>query len=316
MIALGSAAYTVRSAARTSKEVEQLKAKLAQEAAAAEAHRNLEYQARAKIYAQSEPIVLKLAESAEFAASRIIALADPRRAQVLQATTTGSWMLSNSSETIAITHALLEPLAWSTLLRETTNFVDLRFEHRLSEIYTLARAAYQTHLDDYVIAEIPPAFPYDPLVAGWRQKRQVEPAIYWWQGITRGRLDPAIELCLNRDAGRAATAAEFEKQYLELFDLTRDARHKCLGLFCNPLYNFRAEDRPIYWRILLCQLLIYRRLARRSRMPSDVLMTPTLEFDTKDVALLCKTSTLRDDAFDASLDAALTYTARVLAAPS
>ncbi|WP_431968776.1 hypothetical protein [Nocardia sp. bgisy134] len=314
VLALGSAVYSVRSTTRTSKDVEVLKAKLVQEAAAAEARRNLEYQARAKIYAESEPLVLKLAESADYAASRIIGLSEPRRWPALQATvdSSTSWMLSRSSEVISTVHALLEPLALLTLLREKTNFVDLAYERRLFEIYALARGAYNAHLDDYAIAEIPPAHTYDPVVPGWREKRVENPATYWWQGITRGRLDPAIEVCINREADRAATVDEFETRYIDLFNRPDDSRHKSLGLFCNPIYNFRPEDRPVFWRILLCQLLIYRRLSKRSRVSGEVAMSAGLDFDHKDIDQLRRSNAISDELFESSITAAVDYTNRIL----
>jgi hypothetical protein len=124
--------------------------------------------------------------------------------------------------------------------------VDLTSDLRLLEIYTLARAAYQVHMNDYKIASLEPALAYDPVVSGWREKRITNPATYWWQGITRFRLDPAIESCIHRDAGRITTIGEFESRYAELFDAPKDSRAKSMGLFCNPIYNFRPDDRPVY----------------------------------------------------------------------
>jgi hypothetical protein len=221
-------------------------------------------------------------------------------------------MLSNSSEVISIARALLEPLAIYALLSEKITLVDLTFDERVNEVYILAEAAYQVHLNDYKIAAIPPILTYDPVVPCWREKRAKEPAIYWWQGLTRGRLDPAIEICIHRDAGRLTTFNEFENRYLELFELPQDSRSKSLGLFCNPLYNFRPEDRPVFWRMLMCQLLIYRRLSLRSRLSADIKASQRFGFDRQDIDALQRAGKIRDDLLESSLDAALQYASGLL----
>jgi hypothetical protein len=145
-----------------------------------------------------------------------------------------------------------------------------------------------------------------------REKRAREPATYWWQGLTRGRLDPAIELCIHRDAGRLTTLSEFEDRYLELFDSPANSRTKSLGLFCNPLYNFTPLDRPVYWRMLMCQLLIYRRISQRSRLPADVLTSPEFDFNRRDVTALQQPGAIADTLLDQSFEVALTYTSSLL----
>jgi hypothetical protein len=172
------------------------------------------------------------------------------------------------------------------------------------------------HLDDYQIATIPPALSYDPVVPGWREKRAENPAMYWWQGMTRGRLDPAIELCIHRDAGRLTTVGEFEARYLEIYESPADSRAKSLGLFCNPLYDFRPEDRPVYWRMLMCLLLIYRRISLRARLSADVTTSTRFDFDKRDVEALQRPGEVPDTLIDSSLAAALTYTLDLLSRPN
>ncbi|EOD70227.1 hypothetical protein H480_02154 [Amycolatopsis vancoresmycina DSM 44592] len=221
-------------------------------------------------------------------------------------------MLSRSSEVISFARAFLEPLAVYTLLSEKITLVDLAFDARVNEVYTLAEAAYQVHLNDYKIAAIPPALTYGPVVMGWREKRVAESATYWWQGLTRGRLDPAIETCIHRDAGRLTTVAEFENRYLELFEAPQDSRSKSLGLFCNPLYNFRPEDRPVFWRMLMCQLLIYRRISARSRLPEGIKVSHRFSFDMRDIDTIQRAGEIKDDLLESSLNVALQYSSGLL----
>ena len=309
LLALGSAVYVSRATRKASREMEVLRASLARESAAEQSKREYEYAARKRIYAEAEPLILKLAASCDFAAARIIDLADSRRWPELRASRDINtfWMLSNTSEVISLARALLEPLALYTLLSEKVTLVDLTLDQRVSEIYTLARAAYRVHLADYEIATIAPAVRYDPVVSDWRAKRAAEQATYWWQGLTRGRLDPAVELCIHRDAGRLTTTAEFESRYLELFDSPGDSRSKSLGLFCNPIYNFAPTDRPVFWRMLMCQLLIYRRISLRSELPTDIPTSPAFDFDRRDVDALQRTGSIEDALLDAGFAVALKY---------
>jgi len=194
VVAVASTVYVARTSRRTSAEIEVLKSSLARESAEEQSRREYEFAARKRLYEECEPLVLKLASSCDTAADHIIDLADSRRWVELRATRdiNSYWMLSRSSEVISFARALLEPLAYYTLLSEKVTLVDLNFDRRVAEVYKLARAAYRIHLDDYKIAAAPPALMYDPVVPGWREKRAREPAAYWWQGLTRGRLDPAI----------------------------------------------------------------------------------------------------------------------------
>jgi hypothetical protein len=306
LAALLSAVYSVRLTTRTNREVELLKADLARDAAADKSRRDYEYEARKRIYAECEPLIIRLAESCDYAAARIISLTDERRWGELRATRDphSYWMLAKSSEVISTAHALLEPLALFTLLSEKITLVDLSFEPRLSEIYTLARAAYTTHLSDYQIAALAPPLDYDPVVPGWRAKRDVDPAKYWWQGLTRVRLDPAVEVCIHRDMGRVTTISEFEDRYVALFDAPSDSRAKSLGLFCNPLYNFTPESRPVYWRMLMCLMLIYRRIAQRSRLHTTAPVHSNFDFSRSDIDSLQKTPGVADSQLDSSIKAA------------
>lgn len=317
-LAAAAAVYTSRVSMRTAKELEVVKSTLGRESAKEEARRAYQYEAKKRVYVECEPLVLKLAQSCDDTAGRILRLVDARRWDELRATrdTKSFWMLSKSSEIISLAHALLEPLALYTLLSEKITLVDLSFDARLEEIYRLARAAYRVHQDDYTIAGIDPVLAYDPVVPGWREKRLQTPATYWWQGITRARLDPAVELCVHRDAGRITTIAEFENRYLELYETPEDSRAKSLGLFCNPLYNFRIEDRPVYWRMLMCQLLIYRRISKRSRISSELDTSSHFDFDRQDIDALQRSRPVKEELLDTAINtglaAALAYTNKLL----
>lgn len=82
-----------------------------------------------------------------------------------------------------------------------------------------------------------------------------------------------------------------------------------MGLFCNPLYDFTIEERPVYWRMLMCQLLLDRGIAQRSRVSSALTTSDRLDFDPLDVDAIQRGGAAPDELLDEAFRAALTYTA-------
>lgn len=317
LIALASAAYTAGKARTANRDIEILKASLLQDSARASADLAYGYDARKRIYTVCEPLMLRLAESCDSAASRIIELSDSRRWKELKSARDPDrfWMLCESSELVSIAYSLLEPLAWNALLREKLTVVDFTHDRRIYETYALAGAACGVHLHDYAIASMSPQLEYDPVVEGWRAKRRSNPAKYWWQGLTRQRLDRAVEICIHRDEGRVTYIGEFEDRYREIYDSPNDPRAKWLGLFCNPLYDFRPESRPVFWRILMCQLLLYRRLANciRSAEESQTPRRMVFEFDPRDLAQIRGSQSIDLALLETSTKVARRYIAKTVA---
>jgi hypothetical protein len=75
LLAVAASVYATRTTTRNSKQLEVLKVSLARESAEEQSRRAYRDEARRRIYAEAEPLVLKLAESCDYAASRIIQLA-------------------------------------------------------------------------------------------------------------------------------------------------------------------------------------------------------------------------------------------------
>lgn len=156
VLSLASAAYVARATRRTGKDIELIRAELASDMAEQQSRRDYELAARRRIYDEAEPLILKLAASCDFAAERIVELADPRRWPQFDAVRDSSfWMLSRSSQVIATARALLEPLAVYTLLSEQLTLVDTSLDSRICEIYTLAPAAYGLRLEPWTAATQP-----------------------------------------------------------------------------------------------------------------------------------------------------------------
>jgi hypothetical protein len=69
----------------------------------------------------------------------------------------------------------------------------------------LIRAVYESFSRDEELAQLGRRIDYEPRVAGWRMKRAENPAKHWWQGVTRGRLDNAIDLIVSEENGVASS---------------------------------------------------------------------------------------------------------------
>ena len=64
--------------------------------------------------------------------------------------------------------------------------------------------------------------------------------------------------------------------------------------------------------MLMCQLLIYRRILRQSRRSTEAVTLSTFDFDRRDVAALQRSGGIADALLDESFDVALQYTNEIL----
>jgi hypothetical protein len=226
------------------------------------------YDARRRLYADCEPLFFELSESTAFALQTCSDLARPDICSKLRpernnSHSGGPWMLNRSSEIVAILYALYYPLALWRLLKERLTLVDCSVDEGVHFRYKLARQLYSTFHQDVVLASVHPALPYDPRVQNWRTMRIEDPATYWWQGLTPGRLDRAVDAFLIGDgaAKRVLTFGEFEDLYQKTFE-SDSSQQKILGLAANPLYGFTPFERPVFWRLILVQAHLHHGLSR------------------------------------------------------
>jgi hypothetical protein len=179
-------------------------------------------------------------------------------------------MLNKSSDLIATFYALYAPLALYLILRGRLTSIDCAVDQGVLFRFRLARQLYHTFLDDAVLAACSPELEYDPMVPGWRQKRLEKPAVYWWQGLTPGRLDRAVRQFIVREDStpRILTFGEFEDLYLTVYESGSGEQKKILGVAANALYNFTLYDRPVFWRIVMAQVHLHNAISRP--VPSDI----------------------------------------------
>lgn len=239
------------------------------ELAASNALTSYQFEARKRLYTECEPILFQLGEACERAFQTCALLGTKSYCDKLAVVSDAerrdpdSWMLCRATETIATAYDFLHPLALFFLLRDKMTRVDCTLDAEVSFQYRLARLLVRSFQDDSCIAELDPLIPYTPRVKDWREKRRVNPARYWRQGVTPGRLDRAVRMVLatTGETRRVLTYGEFEDLYVRLYKEGDRESQKTLGVFANPLYGFAPHKRPVFWRLALIQAHLHRALS-------------------------------------------------------
>lgn len=227
------------------KELEEFKADIADQAAAANARRGYEYDARKRLYAQVEPLLFQLFESAEGAFHAVSSLARTQRNADLPA-----WLSAKATKYYirSMIHRLFAPLAILRLIQRSTTLIDLNLDPSIRLRYALLKECYLTWTDDFEIAKLEPELEYDPGNTNWIDLRDGEPAIYWRQGIVIGHLDRLIDSMTVDDGPirRSMNFGQFEKlvgdggEFAQVYDLVEDV-----------FSDFSFPSRPVLGRILL-----------------------------------------------------------------
>lgn len=276
LVAAVAAAYGIRQGARQHEDIRKLqeqRSELARQEAVDKAKLDYEYDARRRLYEHFEPLRFQLLDSADFALERIRNLTDQRTWKELRPASDDAdragkqgraVMAAPTYELVATLYGLLAPLAIVRSMSRELTLADLALDPRIELQYHLGSRAYGVVKDDQMLADKEPAIKYDPSASGWRELRQREPSAYWWQGISMGRLEIALDLMRGSDPGRERLASfgEFEATYEDVLAGDDHRKQKALAAASNALLNFRPADRPVYWRVLIAQACLYDALLK------------------------------------------------------
>lgn len=224
----------------------EIKNEMAQQNAALNARRDYEYEARKRLYKESEPLLFQLAEAAENALYRIYSLARTARSGHLDPTLADGWLhRPNNYYSLSTAYYLLAPLAHARLLQQTLTGVDLELDQTIHLKYILAKRILLSFTDDFTFAKVTPTVEYNPEAEGERK-----------EGIYLGLLDHVLSALLTPNR-QVMSYGEFEKAVL---------RGEDFGIVVEPFFelliDFHPEQQPIFWRILLAQAHIYLAFSR------------------------------------------------------
>jgi len=266
------AALSVWNAARV-RGLERFKSELKREEAGANARLDYEYEARKRLYATFEPSAFQLLELGRYALSRITRLTEPDLWENLVPAepdpppeTRRPPMAAANYSVISTLYGLFAPLVVVRNMRRGLTLLDLSLEPRIHLQYELAAAIYGSFSDDTRLSALAPSLPYDPFAKDWRRLRAIDPAKYWWQGLTMGRLEGILDVLTGTDTAthtpRVISFGEFEELYDKIATSGTDMERKNLAVATNALLGFRPETRPVFWRLLIVQARLYQALMR------------------------------------------------------
>jgi hypothetical protein len=248
------------------RDIEGLKADLADRNAQRNARLAYEFDARKRLYQECGPLLFELSELAERALGRIIGLARTAAEGHLDA---GRSWLARGYYARSTYYRLLAPLALGKLLSGKLTHLDLSLDPSIHWHYVLCRQLPDTFTDDFDFAAFEPTLPYQPHGVGAAQRRQESPEEYCQQGIPRGILDNAVSALITNDTEgrpRLLNFAEFEAR---LSGQTTDVVVTSFERIGYLFENFHPKTRPVLWRLLLAQAHIYRALlVSRDRSPA------------------------------------------------
>lgn len=222
-----------------------------------------EYEARKRLYAQCEPLLFQFFELAEEAASRVKSLARTARDDDLHPDGSG-WLDREGYYFQSTAYALLAPLAAIRILQSRLTLVDLGMDAGFELQYQLMRILYRTFREDHAIAK-QAGLDYwpdkaDPEELNAEKLKARAPAVYVRQGFYRGTLDRMVQsLIVHREVGDRVM---FYGEFLDALNgSSAEAEHvrRSLG---GVLLGFHPQSRPVLWRLLVSQVLLYEALAR------------------------------------------------------
>jgi hypothetical protein len=142
-------------------------------------------------------------------------------------------------------------------------------------------AAYLAPTRHYEVSRQEPPLPYGPEVEGWRHLRYRSPGQTWLQGLKPPQLVERVTRFLTtRDRTgqlRLATREEFKAEFDRILGFGDEHARRSLGVLVNPLFGFTPRLRPVFWRVLAIQYLVYSKVVGRG--------TGAIPFDQEAVAV-------------------------------
>jgi hypothetical protein len=258
------------------RDVERLRAELADRKGEADARRTYTYEALKRLYSQYEPIRFHLVEACESAQDMIVQLAELASARA--ANDVGTFPRGNYLRVARVYHLLL-PAVYLKVMQSRLTLVDLEASRPTFLQYLLAKQACSILTRDREIAGFF-GLTYTPYVTGWRELRAENPQRYRRQGFAPGRLENALNAFLTTEQDgrpRVLSFGEFEALLASTEHLDYNTP---LGAAIDIFDEFEPDTHPVLWRILFSQGVMYRLLIRAVR--SNVEDTDDLgEFATR-----------------------------------
>lgn len=264
-VALIIALWNYFSGRKTQRDIEILKNELAQKKSENDARREYEFEARKKLYQEYEPLLFQLMEASENAMHRIQSLARTAKDENLDE---NSWLSQFSYYTKSTIYKLFVPIAIYQIMQKKLTLVDITVDKSIGLRYMLAKQVYLSYTDDFEFARTFKNIEYNPNDVNWEEERNKNPIRFWRQGLPMGLLDKTIEILIEKGEDgkeRVISYGEFERK---LGNLENNETAE-INLSRDIFFNFHPQKRPILWRILIAQSLLFKVLLTIKNVKPD-----------------------------------------------
>ncbi len=175
------------------------------------------------------------------------------------------WLAGEGYYFLSTTYMLLAPATTFRLLQRRLTDIDLSLEPTMRNHYELLKLVFLSFNEDFDIARQAPKLPYEPDKTDQGEPDRARllaeaPARYARQGLYRGVLDIVVEALIVEDGGgqRVMSFGEFLREWGRP-DSKLDAVHPILR---DLILGFHPERKPVLWRVLLVQHMLYTVLLR------------------------------------------------------
>lgn len=262
VIAMVTSFANSKTVASSNEKLAQLTSKLRDDESTRDARRDYEYEALKRLYTECEPLLFQFFELAEDAESRVRALARDCRNGNLRPDGAG-WLADEGYYFNSTVYRFFAPISAIRILQRRLTAVDLALDSRLKTQYRLLRMLYRSMTEDQSLAERSPRLSYDPDRAdpGAPDREALiaaRPETYVRQGLYRGTLDRLVDAMIIREQ-------ELERviSFSEFLQFKQDGESQlCLVMPDVRLLfaGFHPLARPVLWRVLVTQKLIYDAL--------------------------------------------------------
>jgi hypothetical protein len=246
------------------RDLSDLKARLDEGAAERKAQRDYEYEARKKLYAQIEPLMLQVGFAAENCFDRVANLALITGKGYLEPGPR-SWLTPNIEGhryyLDSTLYRVLLPLGFFEIVRSKTTQLDFKLEPRLESLFRVMRQHYRLWSAEFAFAEAGPTLAYTPYAPEAESEHERAPQRYRRQGVALGRVDKiAAAMVVAGDGGglRVRRLGEFESEWAS----KQGALWEAAGPFYALFEGFRPDLTPVLWRILCAQACLAYAIRR------------------------------------------------------
>lgn len=275
------------------RDIEKLKAKLADSKSEADAKRDYTYEALKRLYSQYEPIRFHLVEACESSQELIAQLA--KIASTDEVGDIGRFPRGNYLRISRVYHLLL-PAVYFKIVQTRLTLIDLEASRSTFLQYLLAKQIYVLFTRDSEIADFF-SLVYTPYVQGWRELRSQNPQRYRRQGFTTGRLENTLSIFLKSSSDELPNILSFGEFETLISSTDQPNYNSPLGAAMDLFDEFDPITRPVLWRMLLAQSILHALFIRSVRSNvenTDDLrkfadqLTPQLSMLTESSELACK----------------------------